>query len=470
MDEIMQIVYQAKEYLTLGIAAVILAAVIFIIIYYIIYRKIMKGTKKLSNSKILISAVFICYIMVVFGATLLGRRSSSWNNANINFQLFSSYRAAWNHASSIEWRNIILNILMFVPLGFLLPLWSKRFKVIWKTYLSGLLLTVLIEGIQLFAKSGIFEIDDIFNNTIGTVIGYGLVMLVLAIFKGKNNKHSIWKIISMQLPLIATVIGFASIFIVYQHQEYGNLSENYNYKVNMSKVEYSVNTVLSKQEKSGDIYNTKIGNFSETLEFANEFFAKLNTSVNESKNDIFEYAAIFHSMDGNYSLSVDYVGFKIGFTDFDEIQVNEKMECDFETVKKALSLYGISIPDKSEFSRKDDGPYTISVKMDLEGNTITDGVLRCIVNENGKIASIRNNIISYKRYKKCNVISEQEAYERIKEGKFLYYNSSGAIKQLAIQSVNLSYRMDSKGYFQPVYEFLTLVNGRETTIVIPCIK
>ena len=114
----------AKEYLLLGIIVVVLASIIFSIGYLVVYRRLLKGTKRLKVSKVALWSIFLIYIIVVLGATL-GTRSSSYVG-NINLNLFSSYIEACNSFSKVEWRNIILNILMFVPLGILLPLISRQ--------------------------------------------------------------------------------------------------------------------------------------------------------------------------------------------------------------------------------------------------------------------------------------------------------------------------------------------------------
>lgn len=73
---------------------------------------------------------------------------------------------AINHFQLREWRNIILNIIMGVPLGILLPCLFEKMRYWWPTYLSGLLFTILIETTQLITHRGIFEMDDILNNTL----------------------------------------------------------------------------------------------------------------------------------------------------------------------------------------------------------------------------------------------------------------------------------------------------------------
>ena len=72
-------------------------------------------------------------------------------------------------ASFAAWGLIVVNIVLFVPFGFLLPLGNKKFQTFWKTYLAGFLFSLTIELIQLFFHLGIFETADLLNNTIGAV-------------------------------------------------------------------------------------------------------------------------------------------------------------------------------------------------------------------------------------------------------------------------------------------------------------
>ena len=61
------------------------------------------------------------------------------------------------------WNNIIQNILLFIPLGFLIG--GKR------GIIAGLLLSIGIELTQYIAVLGYCEFDDVLNNTIGAAIG-----------------------------------------------------------------------------------------------------------------------------------------------------------------------------------------------------------------------------------------------------------------------------------------------------------
>ena len=72
---------------------------------------------------------------------------------------------------------------MFVPLGFMIPLLFKKCKRWYITYLIGFGATLFIEILQLISKRGIFELDDIINNTLGCIIGYGIVIFFISIYE-----------------------------------------------------------------------------------------------------------------------------------------------------------------------------------------------------------------------------------------------------------------------------------------------
>lgn len=67
--------------------------------------------------------------------------------------------------------DIVANSIMLLPLGILLPLWIKKANSPKKTAIAGLILSMVIELIQLITTRGLFEIDDLFHNTLGAFIG-----------------------------------------------------------------------------------------------------------------------------------------------------------------------------------------------------------------------------------------------------------------------------------------------------------
>ena len=70
-----------------------------------------------------------------------------------------------------------LNILLFVPLGFILPLLWKEFRSRRAMCLTGFLLSLGIELAQLL-NFRVSDVDDLIMNTLGAWLGYELLMLL----------------------------------------------------------------------------------------------------------------------------------------------------------------------------------------------------------------------------------------------------------------------------------------------------
>jgi len=84
--------------------------------------------------------------------------------------------------------NLIGNILLFFPIGFLVPIacrWSNKW---YRALFAGLFMSLTIELIQLVTERGYFDYDDIVLNCIGTLIGYGLLRAVEKVIS-RQKRH-----------------------------------------------------------------------------------------------------------------------------------------------------------------------------------------------------------------------------------------------------------------------------------------
>lgn len=91
-----------------------------------------------------------------------------------NFKPFTTIKLFYvSRRMNMEYKvnNLLGNILLFIPLGFLLPLLVRRFRNIFLIVLTGFLLSVFYETVQLLTGIGIFDVDDMILNTFGTLIG-----------------------------------------------------------------------------------------------------------------------------------------------------------------------------------------------------------------------------------------------------------------------------------------------------------
>lgn len=68
--------------------------------------------------------------------------------------------------------NVAGNVLLFVPMGFFLPLFIKRLNTALRVAALTAGLSLVAETLQLFTTTGEFDVDDVLLNTAGAVVGY----------------------------------------------------------------------------------------------------------------------------------------------------------------------------------------------------------------------------------------------------------------------------------------------------------
>ncbi len=79
--------------------------------------------------------------------------------------------------------NIVMNVVAFVPFGFILPIISPKNKKALNVLLLSLETTLVIEILQMIFQVGIFDVDDIIMNTLGGTLGYTFYVLCRWLFK-----------------------------------------------------------------------------------------------------------------------------------------------------------------------------------------------------------------------------------------------------------------------------------------------
>ena len=140
--------------------------------------------------------IFSVYLIGIFAVTLGNRTADSVGD--INIVLFSTLKHMFSPTANYikqkgllrglralkwigypAWESIVLNFLMLVPLGYLTPCCFRCINRWWKVVAAGFALTIIIESAQLVFKRGWFDVDDIFLNTLGALVGYGIYKAIL---------------------------------------------------------------------------------------------------------------------------------------------------------------------------------------------------------------------------------------------------------------------------------------------------
>ena len=81
----------------------------------------------------------------------------------------------------VDLKNTILNIILFVPLGIMLPFLWKKYNTLKAALMFGFGMSLAIEILQILTYRAT-DINDIIANTVGTVLGYFIFRITSCVF------------------------------------------------------------------------------------------------------------------------------------------------------------------------------------------------------------------------------------------------------------------------------------------------
>ena len=465
MSEFLQyVLWQFRNSLLLVLLAGVAAAAV-LGVAWVLHKRKYKGQKKFPWGKVILWLIFLGYTVIVIYATML--RWSGFFHREWNFYLFRAWREAWNNFSAKNWANVLLNIAMFCPLGFLLPLLGKKFRKWYVTIPTGFGASLAIELLQLAMGRGICDVDDLFCNSLGAAMGYFAVMAFLSCDNEKGKR--IKPVLSYLCLALAPVIAVAGIFGAYQVKEYGNLPEAAAYRVNLDHLEWKLDCELSDFSVNVPVYRTRTMSKADCDAFAEEMAALTGQEV--AMVSYYQEMAYYNLTRGIMMVYYHDSSYEFGTYGDDMTQWDI---LDRETVEKALELYSIQVPEAADFRSEGEGWYSFTCDAYVDGAVMLDGVLRVRCGPDDAVQQIENHLISYTYYGEVPVITAQDAYAELKSGDFLY---ADALKRHSSDSVTvisciLDYEIDTKGFYQPVYIFEICIpeTGNTDLVMIPAMK
>ena len=462
------VLWELRRYFVLALLAGLFAAGVVLIFRYFYRRKFGKDVK-FPWQRVILPLVFLGYLALVFFVTNF---RVGHMRREVNLHLFRAWREALNNFTQHRWLNVLLNIAMFCPFGFLLPIINRKFKKWYLTIPAGFFYSLLIELLQLIFARGIFDVDDLFCNTLGGAIGYFVIMVILSLCNGKGKR---WKPALVYTCLVLLFLGsIGSVFLVYQFQEFGNLPQAAAYRIPTRGTVWTLECELPEAQHTASVYLTQTRSQDECDAFAQAFQQIIPTVF----DDISYYQEAAYYMDhgngdGAHFLYVHYLdqGYEyMAIYDDEPVWV----DADRETVLKALEKYPLQVPDEAEFFVEGDGWHRFTVEQMAEGEDYCGGILRVRMAQDGTIREIENSLLSYTYYRDAAVISPEEAYGQLCAGKFQDGDFFEMKKpsELSVLACVLEYRVDTKGFYQPVYVFdVASPDGDyQSRIVIPALK
>ena len=138
--------------------------------------------------------VFSCYLAVVY--VLVGLPNVTYIRPEVNLNLIPIIGII------NDWKSSLLNILLFIPFGMMLPVLWKAFGRMYRTLLFGFTASLTIELLQILTFRAT-DVNDLITNTLGTALGFICV----------NNFHRS-KQISKETTSMDAVIVIAAVLLV----------------------------------------------------------------------------------------------------------------------------------------------------------------------------------------------------------------------------------------------------------------
>jgi len=126
---------------------------------------LLKGNKKFCLHKEILSLVFIVYILCLYHVV-------TFQDVNYGVNNFIPFKEIFRYSigSTKFLKNIIGNIVLFIPFGFFASYYLKNKKMFTSVILT-LITSTTIEVVQYYIGR-VFDIDDIILNLVGGIIGF----------------------------------------------------------------------------------------------------------------------------------------------------------------------------------------------------------------------------------------------------------------------------------------------------------
>ena len=131
--------------------------------------------------------IVACVLLFTYGCFVLESTVFTRNNQGYHdyeLELFWSWKAVFFWHSKEMLKENLLNMVMLLPVGLLLPLFAYKKLKWWQGLLVGVGASALIEILQLVLCRGLFEFDDIVHNTLGCMLG----CMIMGVFMKRNDE------------------------------------------------------------------------------------------------------------------------------------------------------------------------------------------------------------------------------------------------------------------------------------------
>lgn len=424
----------------------LLPTAVFYLLFVLLTRK--KRPDRETKLRWGISCWYLCAILL---GTLLGR----WNSRHAPFtmgslRLFGALRDVLVSTDGHARNLLIFNILVFVPLGLLL-VWhaqGRGRRVFWAI----LLLPLAIELVQFATGLGFFELDDILLNSLGGALG---LCLGLCYVNLKKRRSILLPALGLLLPLALIAAGLLWLGA----RPYGFVPQDFADPSHGKPQSVSVDALEGQLPESVTVYQIVSLSESEAAETAERLFGALGLSRNKGTSYLYDDVAVYYAEGSNEYAWVYFNG------DFD-LHIPKGLPVEGTAAETALGLlqragFALPAPDESAAER-------MSWRFRPAEGLLYNGEISAQVKAEG-LTRIEARLRRLQPGAACAAYDAAALQKALREGRFsiLEGPAGGAIDSLVCESAALSWVIDGKGCYHPVYALDCRLDGVSARILAP---
>ena len=158
---------------------------------------------------------------------------------------------------------VILNILLFVPMGYLLPYlfrWFRRGAKLRATVAS-FLISLCVENVQLVTKLGYYDLDDLITNTLGGFIG-GVLFVTFAFWvthpgwRKERKRYRQWRKNAKERTLYPFAKNMTLSRTFLRATDEGDIWDFY-----VNKLGFRLVGMLAPEDRDGAVYLLELGDY-----------------------------------------------------------------------------------------------------------------------------------------------------------------------------------------------------------------
>lgn len=282
------------------------------------------------------------------------------------------------------------------------------------------------------------------------------------------------------IPCIVSLV-LGAVFFVYDQQPYGNMDILPAAKQDMSVVKIVTELKLSDKDTSASIYKSVYAEDKAYIQSIQSGLSELEnvtfSGVTRRKDENYVYNG--KDMYGNeFQMNFFFCSGQWSYTTYTESvdklteETAQQYRNRYETWMKENKL----LPDSAVFSVQNNNilRWEAAPRQDISAGdkAFQNGSVMMRFDENGTLVDLSYQI-SWNEYVATeDIISPKEAYVQVEDGNFEQYVPFQQGDVLHIKECELTYIYDTKGFYQPVYQFGGYVNNTENPWVcqIPALE